>query len=157
MNATRQKLVDRAFALMDKHKSGTIDINDLYGVYDASRHPDVLNGKRREREILTEFFETFEQAHCVHNKQKTDSAVTKAEFNEYYTNVSSSVDSDEHFEAIMASAWNLDGKRKAKNPSELKNQIIAKTVGDAMLKKEAAKMTRLSYSSNTLVRTEKTT
>ena len=149
MSATRQKLVDRAFALMDKKKSGTIDINDLYGVYDASRHPDVLNGKRKEREILTEFLETFEQAHCV---QKTDSVVTKAEFNEYYTNVSFSVDSDEHFAAIMASEWNLDGKRKARNHSELKNQIIAKIVGDAMLKKEAAKMTRLSYSSNTMVR-----
>ena len=57
---------------------------------------------------------------------------------------------------MMASAWNLDGKKKVSKPSELKNQIIAKTVGDgAQKKKEAAKMTRLSYSVNNMVKTEK--
>ena len=49
LNANRQKHVDKAFGLMDRNKSGKIDINDLYGVYDASRHPDVLNGKKTEK------------------------------------------------------------------------------------------------------------
>jgi calcyphosin len=42
MNNFRKKLVLQAFNKLDKDKSGQIDINDIKGVYNASRHPDVI-------------------------------------------------------------------------------------------------------------------
>ena len=39
-----------------------------------------------------------------------DHIVTKEEFEEYYNNVSSSIDLDEYFAVMMTNAWNLDGK-----------------------------------------------
>jgi hypothetical protein len=42
-----------------------IDINDIKGVYNASRHPDVKSGKKTEDEVLGEFIETFEQHHSL--------------------------------------------------------------------------------------------
>ena len=40
-------------------KNGYVDINDLKGVYNAKRHPDVVQGKKTEEEILYEFLQTF--------------------------------------------------------------------------------------------------
>jgi hypothetical protein len=37
--------------------------------------------------------------------------VTSEEFEEYYANVSASIDTDEYFAAMMTAAWNLDGSR----------------------------------------------
>lgn len=53
----------QAFSLMDKDGSGEIDIDDIRGTYNARKHPDVINGKKTEEEVLLEFLETFEQHH----------------------------------------------------------------------------------------------
>lgn len=48
MNERRVKLVQQAFAILDKDGSGEIDINDIRGVYNGTKHPDVLSGKKSE-------------------------------------------------------------------------------------------------------------
>jgi calcyphosin len=40
--------------------------------------------------------------------------VTKEEFDEYYNNISASIDDDAYFQAMMISAWKLDGNATAK-------------------------------------------
>ena len=42
MNSFRRKLVHQAFAKIDRDGSGFVDINDIKGVYNASRHPEVI-------------------------------------------------------------------------------------------------------------------
>lgn len=42
----RAALVKKAFSKLDKDGSGVVDIDDIKGVYNASRHPDVLSGKK---------------------------------------------------------------------------------------------------------------
>ncbi len=42
MNNYRKKLVNQAFNKLDRDGSGVVDINDLKGRYNASRHPDVI-------------------------------------------------------------------------------------------------------------------
>lgn len=42
----------KAFDVLDKDKSGFIDITDIKGTYNASKHPDVIAGKKTEDEIL---------------------------------------------------------------------------------------------------------
>eukprot|EP00360_Condylostoma_magnum_P000393 CAMPEP_0168315674 /NCGR_PEP_ID=MMETSP0210-20121227/12253_1 /TAXON_ID=40633 /ORGANISM="Condylostoma magnum, Strain COL2" /LENGTH=53 /DNA_ID=CAMNT_0008290619 /DNA_START=942 /DNA_END=1103 /DNA_ORIENTATION=+ len=41
-----------------------------------------------------------------------DHVITREEFQEYYDNVSASIDDDKYFELMMINAWKLDG-----NPS----------------------------------------
>lgn len=60
MNGFRRKLCERAFNIMDKDKSGVLNLEDIKGVYNAKKHPDVIQGKRTEDEILGEFLDTFE-------------------------------------------------------------------------------------------------
>jgi Ca2+-binding EF-hand superfamily protein len=44
----RLSLVKRAFEKLDRDGSGVVDINDIRGVYNAAKHPDVLSGKKSE-------------------------------------------------------------------------------------------------------------
>lgn len=55
----------QAFNILDKDKSGVLELSDIKGVYNAKFHPDVKAGKRTEDEILGEFLETFEQHHAL--------------------------------------------------------------------------------------------
>jgi Ca2+-binding EF-hand superfamily protein len=114
MNKFRQALCKKAFTILDRDGSGEVDVSDIKGVYNASKHPDVLSGKKTEDEILGDFLETFESHHNLHANRRNDQTVTFEEFLEYYNNISASVDSDEYFELMMNNAWNLDKKRVTK-------------------------------------------
>lgn len=60
MNATRRAIVRKVFRKLDKDGSGSISVEDIKDLYDASKHPDVLARKKTEDEVLTEFLDTFE-------------------------------------------------------------------------------------------------
>jgi Ca2+-binding EF-hand superfamily protein len=107
MNDRRKKIVLKAFNKLDKDNSGTLEINDIRDVYNASKHPDVASGKKTEDDILMEFLQTFEVHHNTMAGGQPDSYVTKEEFCEYYNNISSSIDNDQYFELMMNTAWKL--------------------------------------------------
>lgn len=52
MNERRQQIALVAFQLLDKDKSGTVELKDLIGTYDATKHPDVISGKRAPEDVL---------------------------------------------------------------------------------------------------------
>jgi len=104
---SRKKKVAQAFKKLDKDGNGWIDINDVRGVYNARKHPDVLSGKKTEDNILQEFLETFETAHNMRNNDAPDYVVTKEEFEEYYNMVSCSIDDDMYFTLMIDQAWKL--------------------------------------------------
>ena len=108
MNNFRRKLVLQAFNKLDKDKSGAVDINDIKDVYNAKRHPDVIAGKKTEEDILLEFLETFEAHHNIVDSTAPDHVVTLEEFEEYYNNVSSSIDNDQYFELMINNAWKIN-------------------------------------------------
>lgn len=94
MNPSRKKFVGQAYNKLDRDQNGWIDLNDIKGVYSAKTHPDVLSGRKTEEQILLEFLETFEAHHSLRNNNAPDHVVTKEEFEEYYCNISCSIDND---------------------------------------------------------------
>ena len=115
MNDFRMALAKRAFKLMDKDKSGVIDIADIKGVYNAKFHPDVKAGKKTEDEVLAEFLDTFEYHFNLLNSNKSkDRSISVDEWIEYYNNISMSIDEDAYFELMMKNAWNMDGQMVTK-------------------------------------------
>ena len=107
MNQSRKNIVKQAWNKLDRDGSGLIEINDLRGVYDAKGHPEVRSGKKTEDEILGEFLETFETHHNISDLSRRDRKITLEEFEEYYNNVSASIDDDKYFELMMTNAWKL--------------------------------------------------
>lgn len=109
LSSFRLGLVQKAFQKLDRDNSGVVDINDIRGLYNASKHPDVQSGKKTEDQVLNEFLETFETHHNIRNGSYANGQITLDEFVEYYTNISSSIDNEEYFNLMMNNSWNLTG------------------------------------------------
>lgn len=79
MNKGRLNLVLAVFSKLDRNRNGVIEVDDitgnlecihsslstitlspLVGIYSAREHPDVINGKKTEEEVLGDFLDTFE-------------------------------------------------------------------------------------------------
>jgi hypothetical protein len=94
MNEFRTNLVRQAFRKLDRDGSGVVEVDDIRGVYSAKNHPDVRSGKKSEEDVLCDFLETFELHHNISDKALMDHKITWEEFEEYYCNVSASIDDD---------------------------------------------------------------
>ena len=100
LNARKQAIVDRAFSLLDKNGCGEINAADVASLYDTSRHPAVIEGKKTHDQVLSEFLNSFEGLHG-----NRDGIISKAEWDKYYTNLGMSVPSDEYFVRMMEQVW----------------------------------------------------
>jgi hypothetical protein len=110
LSKRRQDLVEQVFTLLDKNKSGTLEYEDIKGVYNARSHPDVIANRRTEQDILDEFLLNFEVHRNLKQKQKRGAVVvTKKDFSNYYANISASIDLDDYFELMLRNAWHLSG------------------------------------------------
>lgn len=63
----------------------------------------MLAGKRTPQDVLREFVDTFDVGGEV------DGKVTRSEFENYYRNISASIDDDEYFELMIRNAWRISG------------------------------------------------
>lgn len=110
MNTHRKSLADKAFERLDIDHSGEVDSNDVKELFNPSKHPAVLENRKTEDQVLQEFLETFELHHNLRAGQEKDYKITREEFEEYYDNISFSIDNDEYFETMINNTWNLRGK-----------------------------------------------
>ena len=83
------------------NKDGQVTLEDVAKIYDASQHPDVLQGKKTEEDVFTEFMKKWDT-------QEADGIVTIDEFLDYFKDVSASIDRDDYFELMMQRAWKLE-------------------------------------------------
>jgi hypothetical protein len=93
-------MVRKAYDKLDVNKDGTVRLDDIAQLYDASCHPDVLSGKKDESDLYMEFMSLWDT-------QVKDGIVTWDEFSGYYKDISCSVESDAEFYKIMNEAWKL--------------------------------------------------
>jgi len=103
LNERRRALVHLAFKKIDKDGNGELDVQDVISTYDASKHPDVIAGKRSAGEVLREFLDTFDVG------GEKDGKVSIQEFENYYGNISASIDDDDYFELMIRNAWHISG------------------------------------------------
>jgi calcyphosin len=109
MNDYRRSLVEQAFNKLDINRNGIIEIEDLKDLYNAKKHPDVVQGKKSEQQVLMDFIETFEIHHGIRIRDPRDNRITLEEFLEYYDNVSISIENDEYFALMINNSWNIKG------------------------------------------------
>jgi Ca2+-binding EF-hand superfamily protein len=99
----RLRIVNMAFDALDSDRSGVIEANELMEKYDASKHPDVIAGRRTAQQVLNEWLSTFEVGGAV------DGCVTRQEFVNYYTNIGANIDNEDYFELMIRNAWHISG------------------------------------------------
>ena len=100
LSPARVAVIRQAYNKLDINKDGLVKLDDISKIYDASRHPDVIQGRKTQEQVFVEFMKMWDT-------QEKDSIITFSEFSDYYADVSSSVDTDEYFVALMKSAWKL--------------------------------------------------
>ena len=99
-NNERQKIIDEAFKKFEKDDSNMIDIRDLKGVFNASKHPKVISGEITQEQAFDEFSRNF-------NDHTGAGKIEQSEWNDYYAAVSASVEDDEHFITLLKSTWQI--------------------------------------------------
>jgi len=102
LNDRRKALVGLAFKCIDKDSSGVLDLADITAAYDASKHPEVLAGKKTKAEVFREFLDNFDGG-------EKDGLVYPEEFERYYATLSASIDDDDYFELMIRNAWHISG------------------------------------------------
>lgn len=100
MNDRRLRMVALAYEKLDKNGDGRVTLDDIAQIYDASKHPEVKAGRMTEEQVFNQYMSMWDT-------EKPDGIITMSEFARYYEDLSASIDSDEYFEAVIKSAWNL--------------------------------------------------
>uniref|UniRef100_A0A8D2DPW0 Calcyphosin n=1 Tax=Sciurus vulgaris TaxID=55149 RepID=A0A8D2DPW0_SCIVU len=100
MSQAREAIIAAAFAKLDRNGDGVVTVDDLREVYSGRAHPKVRSGEWTEDEVLRHFLDNFDSP-------EKDGQVTLAEFQDYYSGLSTSMDTDEEFVAMMTHAWQL--------------------------------------------------
>ena len=103
LNTRRRALVHMAYDVLDADGSGVVDIEDFRLAYNAKSHLEVRTGKKTEDEVLQEMMALFEIG------GKSDSVITREEFENYYSGISALIDSDDYFELMIRNAWHITG------------------------------------------------
>ncbi|KAF0714371.1 Aste57867_3902 [Aphanomyces stellatus] len=117
INPARMAFIEMAFHKLDRTKDGAVTTDDLRNVYDASKHPDFIQGKKTEDQILAEFLSQWDT-------DNHDGIVTFDEFVNYYRNVSASIDDDNYFELMMRNSWHISGGKGQCANSSIKRVLV---------------------------------
>jgi hypothetical protein len=123
MSQRRINLVSMAFNILDRDGSGEVTPDEIMDRYDASKHPDVLAGKRTAQDVLQEFLDTFDVGGEV------DGKVTRQEFLNYYSNVGATIDNEDYFELMIRNAWHISGGSGAAANSSNRRVLVTRSDG----------------------------
>ena len=97
LNDRRLDMVHQAYQVLDKDGSGQVTIDDIRMAYNVDHHPDYQSGRKTADEILSDFMSLWET-------HKRDHIVTIEEFEDYYKDISASIDGDDYFELMIRNA-----------------------------------------------------
>ena len=101
LSTTRLALVDMAFTELDTDGQDEVPFEEIASHYNAARHPEVIARRMTAKTALATFLETFDAGVEVQGK------VTRDEFINYYSNIGAAIDSDEYFDVLLRSVWDL--------------------------------------------------
>ena len=122
-------MVDVAFKLMDKDGSGKITFEDVKSLYDPSHHKDFKEGTKSKEEVVKEFLNSFDGA-----KGDNDGIITRQEWDDYYTDLSMSLPSDDYFVQMMESVWGVSEDEDSE-VNQVHIRELTKLIRERLLKK----------------------
>jgi len=118
----RQKLIDMAFAVMDKDNCGRITRDHIVDAYDANFDPDVRAGLVKREEALDQLLSFFDLNH--------DGTLTRSEFTDYYKGLSAGIEDDDYFELLIRNAWHIPGGQGCAENTSNKRLLVTFAGGE---------------------------
>ena len=113
LNENKLSCVEQAFSNIDTSENDKVPLNLIKKKFKANNHPDVLNGLRKEEDIILEFLDCFNINYEILNidsKNKNENSeqnyIDFEIFANFYEYVSFIYPDNNEFEKIVNSAWN---------------------------------------------------
>ena len=113
LNENKLSCVEQAFSNIDINESDKVPLNLIKKVFKADKHPDVLNGLKKEEEIILEFLDCFNINYeilsldsKINNDINSQRIIDFEIFANFYEYVSFIYPNDKEFENIVNSSWN---------------------------------------------------
>ena len=113
LNENKLSCVEQAFSNIDINESDKVPLNLIKKKFKSNKHPDVLNGLRKEEDIILEFLDCFNINYMILNLDSKDSNENNNQkfvdfetFANFYEYVSFIYPNDKEFENIINSTWN---------------------------------------------------
>ena len=110
VNQNRLTIIEKVFNNFNKDNNGKVSINEMKYSFNPSGHPDVINGKKSEEEILGEFLDNLE-SFKEYSENLTgiyDNCFSLDNFITFYNEVGIGIEDDKKFEFMLLNCWNLD-------------------------------------------------
>ena len=110
LGESRRSLVNNAFNKLDVARKGVVNMNIIRNGFNAKSHPDVINGKRTDQEVLAEFLDNFDYHFNLLNQGRNpdDEEVTNQEFIDFYRYISAGIEDDNYFKKMITGVWGLN-------------------------------------------------
>ena len=109
---SRRNLVNSAFNKLDTTRKGVLNMNIIRGGFIPKGHPDVVNGKKTEQEVLAEFLDNFDYHFNLLNQGRNpdDEEITNQEFIDFYRYISAGIEDDSFFSKMITGVWGLNNQ-----------------------------------------------
>ena len=113
LDQNKLECVEQAFSNIDINGNDKVPINLIRKQFKANKHPDVLNGLKKEEDIILEFLDCFNINYEIMNLDfKIEKGINNNRFinfeifANFYEYVSYIYPNDKEFENIVYSSWN---------------------------------------------------
>jgi hypothetical protein len=132
LSRKRMAILFTAFRKLDRNGVHNITIDKFLAGYNPSSHPDIARGAKTEDMVLTSIINAFNvkvnQSFMSYVNvfffiyyyniiiQRNEDLVSKTQFDDYFSNLSTYYDNDDDFVAMVCQAFNIDKNSKAPPP-----------------------------------------
>jgi len=111
LNKKRIEIIKFTFENLLRYDTKTyVRLEDIKKKFNPKGHPDYINNKRDEDEILAEFLDYFQYHFQLFNETQQD-LITYSQFLNFYKYISFDIENDDYFEKMMKGVWNLPKKK----------------------------------------------
>lgn len=105
---SRRRIVSEAFDKLDTNKSGSLELEEVKGKFDATRHPEVITGKQNAEVIQAQFYDMFGTFHAASTNFDKDVPLSRELFSQYFHYISAQFDKEYEFRNFVVGVWNMD-------------------------------------------------
>ena len=112
MNEERREVTAHAFATLRQEYGDQIEIEHMVKHYRSAQHPAVVEGRKTEETVLSEFLEALELFHRTQFPDKWLPEVSEEEFFRLHSEISACIDDDLAFVKTISAVWGIHDREK---------------------------------------------
>ena len=116
LNEQRKLYIIEVFSKIDTEQKKKISIQLLKNMFNAKKHPEVINGTKSKEEILEQFCYSLD-LYCEINGIEKNGDLSFENFVDYYSCVSASIPDEVYFEDMINGVWS-DNKNINNNQNQ---------------------------------------